>query len=63
MATIIKAGQLEAGHVVKVDDTCKRVERVYHPFGLPSMIAAELENDTRILQVPAWHVIEVMAED
>lgn len=63
MTTTIKASQLGVGNVVKVDDAYRTVRRVYHPFGLPNMIAAELEHDTRILQVPAWHVIEIMAED
>ena len=63
MGTTIKASQLEAGHVIKVDDACRGVKRVYHPFGLPNMIAAELEYDARILQVPAWHIIEIMTED
>lgn len=63
MIATIKASQLGAGDVVKVDDAYRTVRRVYHPFGLSNMIAAELECDARVMQVPAWHVIEIMTED
>lgn len=63
MTTTIKASQLGVGDVVKVDDAYRTVRRVYHPFRLPNMIAAELEYDARILQVPSWRIVEIITED
>ena len=62
MATkAIKAEGLGIGHVIETDDgEAFTVSRVYHPFNLPNMIAAELVGDARVLQVPSWHIVRVL---